>query len=86
MTIARATAHLTTRRRFLSFEHLEPAGLRVWRREYHTPLKGIVKGVLRKINRQARRGPVDLQMVCQKLGVERLIEDTAQYLPRYALA
>ena len=85
-TIARATAHLTTRRRFLSFEHLEPAALRVWRREYHTPLKGIVKGALRTINRQARRGPVDLQTVCTKLGVQRLIEDTTQYLPRYALA
>jgi hypothetical protein len=84
--IAQATARLTTRRRFLSFEQLEPAGLRVWRREHHTPLKGIVKGALREIKRQARRGAVDLAKVRAKLKVERLIEDTRQYLPAYALA
>jgi transposase-like protein len=85
-TIAQATALLTTRRRFLSFEQLEPAGLRVWRREHHTPLKGIAKGALREIRRQARRGAVDLGMVRKKLKGERLIEDTRQYLPMYALA
>ena len=31
--VARATVNLTTARRFLSFEELEPAALRVWRRE-----------------------------------------------------
>ena len=84
--IARARARLTTGRRFLSFENLEPAALRVWRREHHTPLKGIVRGALREIKRQAGRGVVELQAVREKLGVDQLIADTTQYLPRYALA
>ena len=82
----RATVNLTTARRFLSFEELEPAALRVWRREHLTPLKGIVKGALREINRQAHRGAVDLDAVKSRLGVEQLIVERPQYLPRYALA
>ena len=84
--VARATVNLTTARRFLSFEELEPAALRVWRREHRTPLKGIVKGALREINRQAHRGAVDLDAVKSRLGVEQLIVEKPQYLPRYALA
>ena len=83
---ARATRSLFTRRRFLSFETLEPAMSRVWRREHQTPLKGVVKGALRLIRRQASRGEVDLQSVREQLGVQRLLRNVTQYLPRYALA
>ena len=82
----RATAGLYTRRRFLCFEPLEPAMLRVWKREHSTPLKGIVKGALRMIGRQAARGQVDLEQIRQQLGAEKLVREVVQYLPRYALA
>lgn len=82
----RATRSLFTRRRFLSFETLEPALERVWRRQHVTPLKGIVKGALRSIRRQASAGEVDLEGVREQLGVASLIADATQYLPRYALA
>ena len=84
--VAKAEERLHSRRRFLSFESLEPALDRVWRRGQATALKGIVKGVLREIDRQAHDGPVDLELVKQKLGIEELIADSAQYLPKYALA
>jgi hypothetical protein len=84
--VNRVIGTLYTRRRFLSFETLEPATERVWKREHSTPLKGIVKGALRLIRRQASRGPVDLQAVRDALGVEDLVRDVTQYLPRYALA
>jgi len=80
-----ATRELYTRRRFLSFEQLEAATLRVWQREHPTPLKGIVKGALKLIRRQASRGEVDLDCVREELGVEQLVPDVRQYLPRYAL-
>jgi len=82
----RATQALFTRRRFLSFENLEPATMRVWKREHPTPLKGIVKGALKLIRRQAIRAEVDLQSIRDELGVEQLVRDVSQYLPRYALA
>lgn len=80
--IARA---LTSRRRFLSFERLTAAKTRVWCRKHVTPLKGVVPGAIREIKRQASRGPVDLDRVRESLGVDRLIEPTTQYLPKYAL-
>jgi hypothetical protein len=80
-----ATRALYTRRRFLSLEKLEPAMSRVWRREHETPLKGIVKGALRMIRRRASVGTVDLEEVRRALGVEKLMQDVVQYLPRYAL-
>jgi transposase-like protein len=84
--IARADAQLDRRRRFLSFESLEPALDRVWRRAHRTPLKGVAKKVLREIDRQAHAGAVDLEAVKQKLGIDHLINDRPQYLPKYALA
>ena len=81
----RATRSLYTRRRFLSFETLEPAMERVWRREHSTPLKGIVKGALRLIRRQAAHAEVDLEQVREELGVAQLIREVTQYLPKYAL-
>jgi hypothetical protein len=80
-----ATRSFYTRRRFLSLQTLEPAMSRVWRREHTTPLKGIVKGALRLIRRQASGGEVDLHRVCEQLGVQTLMRDVTQYLPRYAL-
>lgn len=80
-----ATRSLYTRRRFLSFETLEPAMSRAWRRAYTTPLKGIVEGALRLIRRQAIAGAVDLEAIRQKLKVKNLIREVPQYLPRYAL-
>ena len=59
---------------------------RVWRRAHRTPLKGVAKKVLREIDRQAHDGSVDLESVKQKLGIEHLINDRPQYLPKYALA
>jgi len=82
----RATRSLFTRRRFLSFENLEPATDRVWRRAHRTPLKGIVKGALRMIRRQAQTGEVDLEEVRKALGVTQLVRNVRQYLPQYALA
>ena len=76
---------LTSRRRFLSFEKLEKAQGRVWRREHVTPLKGIVRGALREITRQAIRGPVDLEKVRTSLDVDDLMREVPQYLPKYAL-
>ncbi|MFW6214258.1 MAG: hypothetical protein ACOC8L_15310 [Spirochaetota bacterium] len=84
--LSKATQSLYTVRRFLSFETLEPAAERVWRREHRTPLKGIVKGALRLIRKQASKGDVDLEWVREKLEVEQLMRDVRQYLPRYALA
>ncbi|MFW5744922.1 MAG: hypothetical protein ACOC2D_16725 [Spirochaetota bacterium] len=81
-----ATVRLTTRRRFLSFERLEPALLRVWRREHHTPLHNAAKGVLREISQAAHSGEVDLERVKERLQIESLTVDRAQYLPKYALA
>jgi transposase-like protein len=81
-----ATTQLTTRRRFHSFEQLEPAAERLWRRAYDTPLKGVVKAALREIKREAARGAVQLQRVCQKLEVARLVNNAPQYLPKYAYA
>lgn len=83
--VKRATRGLCTRRRFLSFETLEPAMARVWKREHVTPLKGIEKGALRRILRQASVGAVDLEGIRKRLGVERLVREVTQYLPRYAL-
>jgi hypothetical protein len=84
--LRRVTRQLYTRRRFLCFEAPEPAMLRIWKREHHTPLKGIVKGALRLIRRQAARGEVDLEQIRRQLGVDRLLRDAVQYLPKYALA
>lgn len=84
--IAQAILELSSRRRFLSFHHLEPAQLRSWKRAYHTPLHEVAPGVLREINRAARKGPVDLQQVKATLGIESLTVDRKQYLPKYALA
>ena len=56
------------------------------RREHPTPLKGIVRGALRRIRRQASRGEVDLEAIREELGVEHLVREQDQYLPRYALA
>ena len=80
------TQRLTTRRRFLSFETLAPSQARVWRREHHTPLRDAAKGVLREITRQAHRAAVSLEQIREKLGIETLLVDRPQYLPRYALA
>jgi hypothetical protein len=85
-TCTRVVRSLYTRRRFLSFETLEPAMRSVWRREHQTPLKGIVKGALRLIRRQASRGEVDLDAVRETLGVAKLVRKVVQYLPKYALA
>ena len=84
--VRHCTRDLYTRRRLLSFERLEPAATRAWSRDYPTPLKGIVKGALRAIKRQACRGAVDLQQVRQQLGVEELMREVKQYIPRYAFA
>ena len=79
------TRHLTTRRRFLSFETLIPAQQTVWRREHRTPLKGVVKGALRQIKWLARQGEVDLREVRARVKKQRLMRETQQYLPKYAL-
>mgnify|MGYP006280527287 FL=1 len=84
-TQRQATRSLLTRRRFLSFETLEPALERVWRREHPTPLKGILKGALKQIRRQASKGEVDLEQIREQLGVASLVVATPQYLPKYAL-
>lgn len=76
---------LTTRRRFLSFERLVPAEDRVWCRKHTTPLKGIVRGALCMIKRQAIAGEVNLEVVREALDVHQLIRDQPQYLPKYAL-
>lgn len=83
--VKRAMRALYTRRRFLSLETLEPALSRVWKREHVTPLKGIEKGALRMIWRQASVGAVDLEGIRKQLGVKRLVREVTQYLPRYAL-
>lgn len=84
--VEHVTRGLTRQRRFLSFESLEAASRRVWCREHLTPLKGVVRGALRAIKRQALRGEVDLEAIRTALGVERLVRDVPQYLPQYALA
>ena len=76
---------LTTRRRFLSFEHLVAAEHRVWCRKHPTPLKGIVRGALRMIKRQASSGAVNLEAVRKALDVGQLVANRPQYLPKYAL-
>ena len=81
-----ATARLTTRRRFLSFEHLEPALRRVWLRRHHTPLRNAAKGVVRAIAEAAHKGEVDLDQVKKSLAIDSLTVERVQYLPKYALA
>lgn len=76
---------LTSRRQFLSFQKLNEAEDRVWCRKHVTPLKGIAQGALRQITRQATRGEVDLQKVRESLGVDDLMREAPQYLPKYAL-
>ena len=84
--IARATARILERRRFLSFETLQPAQLKVWRRAHHTPLRDANRQLLRAVKKQARAGPVDVRAIMARLKIKSLTVNRPQYLPMYALA
>ena len=84
--IEQATERLYQHRRFLSFETLEPAQLRVWRREHETPLRTANRRLLRAVMKRVRKGPVDVSALMKEMGIECATVVRPQYLPRYALA
>ena len=83
--VAHALRHVTTQRRFLSFQSLPAAFEQSWKRGYETPLRTLKPKVLRALKKAARKGEVDLEELKKSLGLDSLTHERPQYLPKYAL-